>query len=156
MVVAVLFALLSRADAAHEDGRKGCSGLEGDGPAQNPVNEEPDSRCLIAEAVERLNESLPRSIDNVTTLALVTFDGTSIVYRYAVGAQALRGGEGIDLIAESEWRIRSHACSDALNRTLLRNGGEVRFVYDGPDGRIGEIVVNGDDCTPASELPVRS
>ena len=98
--------------------------------------------CLQREAARQLNTQLPRQLDEITVLHLVTSEGARLTYfaKLAVDAAKISADQRATLIQNT----RNFVCSKADMRQTISYGGAYGYVWiDSNDVEIARTVVEG-------------
>ena len=97
----------------------------------------------FAEAELQVRSSLPRRVDEVTTLVAVSHSGTMMVYVFQLDIDTVTQEE---LVAGKN-RIAAKGCASENFRYNLRLGATMRYTYQNPSGNLlGSFDIVEADC----------
>jgi hypothetical protein len=100
----------------------------------------------LQKAVNELKPSLPRRIDDVTTLVDVSHAGEQMTYVYEVDTHGRQIPANFTAIARSE--VVPKVCASRMKDGMVRYGVSYVYRYNLPNGsRMGEFAVTASDCT---------
>jgi hypothetical protein len=99
--------------------------------------------CFTREAAKRFNATLPKKVDEKTTLESVSAQGTQLIYHYRVDfARADIKPGALDAFKPT---VAAKVCNAADMKSIVRIGGSYRYEWIDRNGvAIGSLVV--DSC----------
>jgi len=100
----------------------------------------------LQQAVNELKPSLPKRIDDVTTLVDVSHVGKQMTYVYEVDTHGRQIPSNFTAAARRE--VVPKVCGSRMKDGMVRYGVSYVYRYNLPNGsRAGEFAVTASDCT---------
>ena len=103
-------------------------------PATNPRALNPGLQAGLAEAVRQINTQVPITIDELTTVTAARLQGNRIQYRYEVSRE-FSAAQIASFREFASTQNPQSICGNSETRSLINLGGEIEYVYYGPNDR---------------------
>jgi hypothetical protein len=107
--------------------------------------ESPDQiDAMLAEVVKRTKPTLPKRLDDITTMTDIAYADRHMMYVYDLDEAATK--EGADLMPKLRNAVAGRVCGSEMKQAM-GYGYIFSFRYNRPDGReIGEFSLGAADC----------